>query len=150
METDAIEKINKLPLHENVLPGQRQTNHLLVLDDNQDILSTVGRLAIHAGYTFTGVDRAETFIEKFNGDSPSFVILDVVLGTQDVLSVVDFLGKQQFSAAVVLMSGYDHRMLRAVAEVARDHGLHIAGTVEKGAGLDRLTHLLGAHFVGAR
>lgn len=150
MATNGNDALKEPAEYADLLPGERLNNHVLVLDDNTDILTTVRRIAVRAGYAVTTVDRTDSFVEKFKAEKPSMVILDIVLGSQDVMSVIDFLGKEQFAAPVVLMSGYDHRMLRAVAEVARDRGLRIAGSVEKGAGLERLAPLLEAHHLGGR
>lgn len=142
--------LNAAPVDGEAIPEPGPHNNVLVLDDNEEVLSIITRIAGNAGYGALGVSVAEDFKKKFQSVAPSVVILDVVLGEEDVLSVIEFLGKQRYPGAVFLISGYDQRILKAVAQEARDRGLHVAGTVEKRAGFGGLAHLLDAHFVGAR
>jgi len=76
------------------------------------------------------------------------VILDLFLQHEDVLRVIDFLGKERFAGGVILFSGYDYRFLRSIAGVGRDHGLNIMGVVEKGRNLDKVTALLRTAYLG--
>lgn len=133
------------PGSESALPV---INYALVLDDDEGVLSTAVRLATRAGYFSIGTDSIGKFIEQYKKGRPTFLVLDVILGNQDVLSVVDFLAQEKCQAPIVFMSGFDHRVLNAVQTAARDRGLQVVGTVEKGEGLGRLTHILTTYHIG--
>ena len=128
---------------------QTATNRLLALDDEEQILDLIGRLAVPLGFEYDRATTAEQFIALVDAGFPSVVIIDLFLQGQDedAVRVIDHLGKKQYRGAVILISGFDYRLLRFVELLARDHGLHVLGTVEKGAGLDKIAALLKSALV---
>jgi len=77
---------------------------------------------------------------------PGMLTLDVVLGKEDVFAVIEFLGQRRATEPIFLVSGYDHRLVDAVASAAMDFGLLVADRIPKsGDCLRRLTRQLKAY-----
>jgi CheY-like chemotaxis protein len=125
------------------------SNRLLALDDEDQILDLIGRMAVPLGFDYDRATTAADFLAQLESGLPSVVIIDLFLHghDEDAVRVIQHLGKKQFRGAVILISGFDYRLLRFVERLARDHGLHVLGTVEKGGGLDKITALLKAALV---
>jgi DNA-binding response OmpR family regulator len=125
------------------------SNRLLALDDEDQVLDLIGRMAKPLGFDYDRATTADDFIALFESVSPSVVIIDLFLHGQDedAVRVIELLGKKQFRGAVILISGFDYRLLRFVELLAGENGLHVLGTVEKGSGFDKITALLKAALV---
>jgi ActR/RegA family two-component response regulator len=124
-------------------------NRLLVLDDDERMISLIENMARPIGFETNSSNTASGFIVVFKHFRPSVVVLDIFLQNEDSMRAIDFLGRSQFKGAVILVSGFDYRFLRSVGEVARDHGLHLLGTVEKGAQIEKVESLIRAAYIGS-
>jgi len=124
-------------------------NRLLILDDDEKINALMGKIASPMGFEIDCATTVSAFMARFKTLGPSVVILDIFLQYEDSLRAIDFLGRSQFKGAVILVSGFDYRFLRSVADVARDHGLHVLGTVEKANHLEKVGALLRSAYIGA-
>jgi PleD family two-component response regulator len=123
-------------------------NRLLVLDDDPAILSLVRRMGEHIGYKTCGVSVFDSFKDQYHELQPTVVLLDLILQREDALRVVEFMGRERFSGGLILFSGYDYRILRSIAEVARGHGLNVMGTVEKGRNMQKVPAILRTTYLG--
>jgi AmiR/NasT family two-component response regulator len=135
-------------MNDNKEIGWQNPNRLLVLDDDEGMCNLVRRLAEQIGYQVTCVTTTEKFCEVYPQVWPTMVVLDLVLQQEDVLTVIDFIGIDHFPGGVILFTGYDHRFLNFIAQLGRDRGLNIMGTVEKGLNLQKLSSILCSSFLG--
>jgi DNA-binding response OmpR family regulator len=124
-------------------------NRVLVLDDNPATAAASVRVARDCGYQAMAAASATAFYAEYVNWVPTLLVLDVVLGDTDVCEVLDFLGRNHCTIPIVLISGYDYRILHSVAKLARGRGLHVADVIEKAGAGDRLQAVLRAHAVGA-
>jgi EAL domain-containing protein (putative c-di-GMP-specific phosphodiesterase class I)/FixJ family two-component response regulator len=116
--------------------------HVLVLDDDIAVGRTAVRMAALAGFEADAVTDADAFGTRLRGDPPDIVLLDLQLGATDGIEQLRVLASCKFAGAVVLMSGFDGRVLSSARAVAESLGLRVAGVVEKPLRLDTLEQLL--------
>jgi ActR/RegA family two-component response regulator len=128
---------------------QANPNCVLSIDDSEPMLAVIGKMAHSVGFQAAGTTTTAQFMREYSALHPNVVVLDLFLKNEDSLSVIDFLGRNRYTGAVILISGFDHRFLKAAADLARDHGLHVLGVVEKGSNIDKLPFLLRATYIGA-
>lgn len=129
---------------------QFDMNHVIILDDEEPTREMMLRVARSIGYSAVGVSNRAAFEISVADQLPTIVVLDLVLGREDIWPVIDFLRKRRYAGGVILTSGYDHRLLELTSAQAREHGMQVVGTVEKGLGQGKLGQLLERQFVGAR
>lgn len=122
-------------------------NRALILDDNPLVREAILKTARGCGYEAAAAAAPQEFYTKFETWHPTALVLDVVLGEEDVCEVLDFLGARNFSGPLILTSGYNYRILHSVAKLARDRGLHVVDLVEKSGSSGRLVEVLRAHAV---
>lgn len=121
----------------------------LILDDDPDVRSALAAMIRRAGFAAELAATPPEFYELYAGRKPALVVLDVVLGKHDVCEVLDFIARSGHPPPVILMSGYDYRILHAMARLAKDRGLRVLDVVEKRSDAGaRLAALLKAHAVG--
>jgi EAL domain-containing protein (putative c-di-GMP-specific phosphodiesterase class I)/ActR/RegA family two-component response regulator len=105
--------------------------HLLIFDDDAATGRLVVRVADMCGLTAKAVTDAAEFELSLTERAPQIVMLDLQLGGTDAVEQMRFLASQRFSGSVVVMSGFDGRVLEATASVGRNLGLNIADALTK-------------------
>jgi len=124
-------------------------NRLLVLDDEEGYLNLMRKVAENVGYAVTCVSSCKDYIQAYFEHQPTVTVLDIFLEKEDSASVIDFLGRNRFAGHVVFASGFDHRFLKHMSQLARDHGLQVLGSIEKAHTFDSLASYLKSVYIGA-
>jgi len=104
---------------------------ILVFDDDASIGRLLVRIAGMAGIEATAVSDAEAFAQRLRTDPPQIVVLDLQLGDTDGVEQMRVLADRQYAGALVLMSGYDSRVLATARAVGQSLGLKIENVLEK-------------------
>lgn len=114
-------------------------NRVLILEDDKAIAEILLDHAEDRGLIGFIAANKEQFREVYRRLKPSLLILDIVLGDEDVLPVIEFLGNETCKCPVFFLTGYNHELLFEVSEKARSSGLMVVGAYEKkGDGIPRL------------
>ena len=132
-----------------MMPIVANPNRLLILEDDELMSKLIENMALPLGYEVRACNTASDFIAVHKQFVPTVVILDIFLQNEDCMRAIDYLGRCQFKGAVIFASGFDHRFLRSVSEVARDNGLHVHGIVEKGSQVEKVSALLRSAYIGS-
>ena len=104
---------------------------VLVFDDDDAIGRLVVRVATLAGMEAMAVADAGSFGERLRSNPPQVVVLDLQLGSTDGVEQMRLLAERQYTGALVLMSGYDTRVLAAARSVGQSLGLKVERVLEK-------------------
>lgn len=104
---------------------------ILVFDDDSAIARLVVRVAAMSGLEAQAVADAPSFEERVQSDPPQLVVLDMHLGDTDGVEQMRMLARRQYAGALVLMSGYDARVLATARSVGESLGLRLAHVLEK-------------------
>jgi len=84
------------------------------------------------------------FRQRFASDTPAMVAIDLGMPT-DGVEFLRFLSEQQFAGPVLIISGFDRRILDSAFRLGGVLGLNMVGPVEKPARLEELEALLRGH-----
>ena len=103
---------------------------LLVVDDQADMCDIVCEIAENCGYSPQSATDAATF-EQVYGDDFDVIILDLVMPGTDGVELLRYLADHDCRAAVILMSGFDKRVLDTARQLGSAHGLHVLGSLLK-------------------
>lgn len=104
---------------------------LLVLDDDDATGRLVVRVAIMSGLEAVAVATADEFARHLRIDPPQVVMLDLQLNGTDGVEQMRLLAKQHYAGTLVLMSGYDSRVLGTACELGQSLGLNLGPVLEK-------------------
>ena len=107
------------------------TTQLLVFDDDAATGRLVVRLASLCGLAAKAVTDTTAFEQSLMEGLPQIVALDLQLGGTDAVEQLRYLASQRFTGAVIIMSGFDGRVLEATASVGRNLGLNMAAALTK-------------------
>jgi EAL domain-containing protein (putative c-di-GMP-specific phosphodiesterase class I)/FixJ family two-component response regulator len=104
---------------------------VLVFDDDEAIGRLVVRVATASGLEATAVSNAEAFKQGMQSDPPQVVVLDLQLADTDGVEQMRLMANWQYAGALVLMSGYDARVLATAQSVGKSLGLKVERVLEK-------------------
>jgi EAL domain-containing protein (putative c-di-GMP-specific phosphodiesterase class I)/DNA-binding CsgD family transcriptional regulator len=104
---------------------------VLVFDDDDAIGRLVVRVATMSGMEATAVTNADAFAEHLRNGSPQAVVLDLQLGGTDGVEQMRLLADRHYTGALVLMSGFDSRVLASARAVGQSLGLKVERVLEK-------------------
>ena len=115
---------------------------LLLIDDEPALAAFVAHAAEECGFEPTLTSDDCTFREKFGEQRPDMVALDLGMPGMDGVELLRFLADENFRAPVLIISGFDRRVLESAFRLGEALGLTMAGPLEKPVRLEELENLL--------
>ncbi|NUT01784.1 MAG: response regulator [Sphingomonas sp.] len=114
---------------------------LLLIDDEPALAEFVANAARECGFVPTVTSNDGTFREEFQARRPDAVALDLGMPV-DGVELLRFLADEDFSGPVLIISGFDRRVLESAFRLGEAQGLNMAGPLEKPVRLEELEELL--------
>jgi EAL domain-containing protein (putative c-di-GMP-specific phosphodiesterase class I)/ActR/RegA family two-component response regulator len=114
---------------------------LLVVDDEPELVELIGEFARRAGYDVTTTSNPDDF-DRLYHDGFDVVVLDLWMPRRDGIELLRHLAERRSRARVILVSGFDERVLEAARRLAASYGLNVVGALTKPVRLAALTGLL--------
>jgi DNA-binding response OmpR family regulator len=115
---------------------------LLLIDDEPALAEFVANAALEVGYSPTVTSDDATFREIFRSSRPDAVALDLGMPGMDGVELLRFLSDEDFQGPVLIISGFDRRVLDSAFRLGEAIGLNMVGPLEKPARLEELEDLL--------
>ena len=106
---------------------------LVVLDDDEAIAQFMAAVASGRGWDARAVMHEAEFQALIRAAPPSAIILDLQLATSDGIEQLRFLHSVGYRGAIVLISGFDARVLASAQQIGHSLGLSIVAAIEKPA-----------------
>jgi DNA-binding response OmpR family regulator len=115
---------------------------LLLIDDEPALAEFLANAARETGFEPVITSEDWQFREEFVRDRPNMVALDLGMPGMDGIELLRFLAEQDFRAPVLIVSGFDRRVLESAFRLGEALGLAMAGPLEKPVRLEQLEALL--------
>ncbi len=122
---------------------------LIVIDDEIDLAGFVCDVAEMAGFKTEQYNNASIFKEQYNRHA-DIIILDLMMPGIDGIEVIRFLAEIQCNAQLILMSGFDSGVLHSAQKLATEHGLNLAGSLNKPFRAHQLEQLLDGLIISTK
>ncbi|SNY45898.1 EAL domain, c-di-GMP-specific phosphodiesterase class I (or its enzymatically inactive variant) [Arsukibacterium tuosuense] len=123
---------------------------VLVLDDDADNCLTLEHIIRFAGHQVQSVYDSSSFLSLVSSWRPQVVIVDLLLGDTDGITVLTDLAPSINKPDVIVLSGAHQRLLEAASRSASSHGFKVLGTLAKPFTPETLRQLLGKHTTAAQ
>jgi DNA-binding response OmpR family regulator len=117
--------------------------HLLLIDDEPAFGRFMADAAEEAGFTAHVTVSAQPFMEKYRELRPSAVAVDLGMPQVDGVELLRFLAEENCTAPVIIISGFDRRVLDSSMRLGEGLGLNMVGPLEKPVRLQEVLDLLG-------
>ena len=115
---------------------------LLLIDDEPTLAEFLASAAEESGFEPVVTERDEEFRDAFLASKPDMVALDLGMPGMDGVELIRFLADQDYSAPVLIVSGFDRRVLESAFRLGEALGLTMVGPVEKPVRFEVLEEML--------
>jgi DNA-binding response OmpR family regulator len=115
---------------------------LLLIDDEPSLAEFLANAARETGFEPVITSEDWQFRDEFLRDRPNMVALDLGMPGMDGIELLRFLAEQDFRSPVLIVSGFDRRVLESAFRLGEALGLAMAGPLEKPVRLEQLETLL--------
>jgi DNA-binding response OmpR family regulator len=119
--------------------------HLLLIDDEPALADFLANAARMCGFEPQVTEKDEDFHAQFLADTPEMVALDLGMPGMDGVELLRFLAAENYASPVLIVSGFDRRVLESAFRLGKALGLNMAGPVEKPVLLKELEVTLSEH-----
>lgn len=116
---------------------------LLLIDDEPALADFLASAARESGFEPVITSEDRQFRDEFLRDRPEMVALDLGMPGMDGIELLRFLAEQDYRAPVLIVSGFDRRVLESAFRLGEALGLTMTGPIEKPVRLENLEALLG-------
>jgi len=118
---------------------------LLLIDDEPALAAFVANAAAISGFEPVVTSDDKQFREQFHGEVPGMVALDLGMPGMDGVELLRFLSAEGFEGPVLIISGFDRRVLESAFRLGEALGLRMVGPLEKPVRLEALEAILKQH-----
>lgn len=115
---------------------------LLLIDDEPALADFLASAAKESGFDPVIAKHDEQFRAAFLDCTPDMVALDLGMPGMDGVELIRFLASNGYSAPVLIVSGFDRRVLESAFRLGEALGLTMVGPVEKPIRFDALEEML--------
>jgi len=115
---------------------------LLLIDDEPVLAEFLASAARECGYDPVITAQDQQFRDEFRANTPDMVALDLGMPGMDGVELLRFLADENYRSPVLIVSGFDRRVLESAFRLGEALGLNMAGPLEKPVRLERLEELL--------
>ena len=115
---------------------------LLLIDDEPVLAEFLASAARECGYDPVITAQDQQFRDEFRAKSPDMVALDLGMPGMDGVELLRFLSEENYRSPVLIVSGFDRRVLESAFRLGEALGLNMAGPLEKPVRLEDLEALL--------
>ena len=116
---------------------------LLLIDDEPALADFVANAARESGFDADHHRRTtSSSASNSSTDRPDMVALDLGMPGMDGVELLRFLADEGFASPVLIISGFDRRVLESAFRLGEALGLNMAGPLEKPVRLEELEALL--------
>jgi DNA-binding response OmpR family regulator len=115
---------------------------LLLIDDEPALADYLANAARACGFDPIVTARDEEFREALVAHRPEMVAIDLGMPGADGVELTRFLADQNYRGPVLIVSGFDRRVLESAFRLGEALGLNMVGPIEKPVRFDMLEEIL--------
>ena len=115
---------------------------LLLIDDEPALADFLADAARECGFEPVVTSNDTEFRDTFRATQPDMVALDLGMPGMDGVELLRFLAGETYRSPVLIVSGFDRRVLESAFRLGEALGLNMAGPVEKPVRLEDLEVVL--------
>jgi EAL domain-containing protein (putative c-di-GMP-specific phosphodiesterase class I) len=104
---------------------------LVILDDDRHFAEFLCEVTKGIGLDVEVTCTRAEFQRALDSFRPSIILLDLHMPDSDGVEILHFLGERESRARVLLLSGYDPRVIRSAERMGRELGLNMLGVLQK-------------------
>ena len=107
------------------------SNRLLIIDDEPDISTLVAKVARTCNYEVKCTSDAGEFRTLHSEWRPTHISLDLHMPGTDGVEIIRYLAGEKSGAQILVMSGFDAKVVESARRLGAERGLTMAGALLK-------------------
>jgi DNA-binding response OmpR family regulator len=111
---------------------------LLLIDDEPALAEFLADAAVESGFDPVAAADDDEFRSAFIDQRPDMVALDLGMPGMDGIELIRFLANRDYRGPVLIVSGFDRRVLESAFRLGEALGLTMVGPVAKPVRLNAL------------
>lgn len=115
---------------------------LLLIDDEPALADFMAAAARLTGFDPAIARDQDSFVRAFSEAKPEVVVLDLGMPHTDGVEFLRYLATNDYTGPVLIVSGFDRRVLESAFRLGTELGLTMVGPLEKPVRLEELEKLL--------
>ena len=131
------------PAAAELQPGSSQPL-LLLIDDEPSVGRFLAHAAEECGYRALATATSDSFRREYRLLRPDAIAIDLAMPGSDGVELLRFLAEEQCRAPILIISGFDRRVLESAMRLGEALGLDMVGPLAKPVRLEELETLLGS------
>jgi EAL domain-containing protein (putative c-di-GMP-specific phosphodiesterase class I)/ActR/RegA family two-component response regulator len=120
-------------------------NRLLILDDDPHALRLLSNIGRDHAYDVIATSTVAELLDAFGTVAPTMIVLDLQYSEGDGFEVMAALKERRCTVPIILVSGFDQRVLETARKVGEASQLRIIGALKKPVHLSAIKPLLDRH-----
>ena len=116
---------------------------LLLIDDEPALARFMAEAATLSGYEPIVAEDHRQFRDLYRSEKPDMIAIDLGMPGMDGVELIRFLAAKKARQPVMIVSGFDDRVLDTAMRLGVEMGLTMVGPVHKPARLEEVEDLLG-------
>ncbi|MBW0145342.1 response regulator [Sphingomicrobium clamense] len=116
---------------------------LLLIDDEPALARFMADAATLSGYNPIIADDHRQFRDLYRSKKPDMIAIDLAMPGMDGVELIRFLASEKATQPVMIVSGFDDKILDTAMRLGIELGLTMVGPVHKPARLEDVEELLG-------
>ena len=125
-------------------PGKSSRPLLLLIDDEPFVGRFLSHAAEECGYRALATATADSFRREYRLLEPDVIALDLAMPGGDGVELLRFLAAEQCKSPVLIVSGFDRRVLESSMRLGEKLGLNMIGPLAKPVLVAELQAVLGS------
>ncbi len=117
---------------------------LLVIDDEKGMCDFVAQVAEDRGFETASATTYREFKEMCHEFRPTYIVMDLAMPDGDGVELLRFLSAEHNKATIVLISGFDKKVLNTARQLGEEQGLDIVGALQKPIAIADLEAMISA------
>lgn len=118
------------------------TRRLLIIDDEPDIGMILQYIAEDCGFAVVATTTSEAFKSSYTTFKPTVVAVDLAVPDIDGIELFRWLADERCTAPILILSGFDDKVLESARLLGEARGLVMAGIINKPMHADSIRALL--------
>jgi DNA-binding NtrC family response regulator len=117
---------------------------MLLIDDEPTVARFLGHAGEELGYETRITINAASFRSAYEAEEPDVVAVDLAMPGGDGIELLRYLAERRSTATVLIISGFDERVLDAAMRLGKALGLRMAGPLHKPMRVDEMIEAISA------
>ncbi len=115
---------------------------LIAVDDEMEMAALIAEIGELVGFEAEVAGDARQFFQAWQERTHDVIVIDLFMPDTDGFELIEMLADQGCKAAIIMVSGYDKRLLNGAGTMAKARGLNLRGILTKPFHIEEIKALL--------